>query len=257
MGDDGGRRLRDRVWQPTESRVRLLTELSLLADEAGHDLYVRRAAVAVAEHAGGACVIALRRGASDVFSVASHVSQARALVGPPVSPFAEMARDVLEAGRGAAVEARSVEERTRPTRFVREAELREQAMVVPLRARGRVTGALGAMTAGRVSDDDLRYLEEVCARVALTVEYLRLAERDDDGESGAPPAPALAPLSELSERQREILGCLATGMTSREMAAQLSISRRTVEWHRERIKEKLGVSGRAALTRVAREAGLG
>lgn len=236
---DRGERLRQRVWRPTEPRVRLLTELSLLADEAVRDVYVRGAAVAVAEHVGGACIIALHAGASDVPSVASHVSQSRAVFRQQVVPFAEMARHVLVTGRDLFM-----------------TEHHERALVVPLRARGRVLGALGAVTDTRVSSDDVRYLDEVGARVAITVEYLRLDSGGGQNGAAPAPAPASAPVPALTARERQVLGCVAAGMTSRETGAQLFISKRTVEWHRERIKEKLGVSSRVALTRAARGAGL-
>lgn len=60
----------------------------------------------------------------------------------------------------------------------------------------------------------------------------------------------------LSRREREILALIGLGHTSAEIAQKLSISVRTVESHRARINEKLGVSGRAELIRRAREHGL-
>jgi two-component system response regulator NreC len=64
------------------------------------------------------------------------------------------------------------------------------------------------------------------------------------------------PASGLSEREREVLALLALGHTNREIADRLVLSVRTVEWHRSRIRWKLGVTGRAALAGVAREHGL-
>lgn len=57
----------------------------------------------------------------------------------------------------------------------------------------------------------------------------------------------------LSERERAVLRLLAAGYTNREAADELTLSVRTVEWHRARIQWKLGVSGRADLTKAARE----
>ena len=55
----------------------------------------------------------------------------------------------------------------------------------------------------------------------------------------------------LSSREVEILRLIALGYTSAEIAAQLHLSRRTVETHRARIFEKLELRTRAGLVRYA------
>jgi two-component system, NarL family, response regulator NreC len=55
----------------------------------------------------------------------------------------------------------------------------------------------------------------------------------------------------LSPREVEILRLIALGYTSAEIAAQLHLSRRTVETHRARIFEKLELKTRAELVRYA------
>ena len=60
----------------------------------------------------------------------------------------------------------------------------------------------------------------------------------------------------LTAREKEVLQLLAAGSTARESSAMLGISPRTVEFHRENIKEKLGVRSIAELTRIAIDAGL-
>ncbi len=55
----------------------------------------------------------------------------------------------------------------------------------------------------------------------------------------------------LSPREIEMVRLIALGYTSREIAAQLHLSRRTVETHRSRIHAKLGVETRAELVRFA------
>jgi DNA-binding NarL/FixJ family response regulator len=47
-------------------------------------------------------------------------------------------------------------------------------------------------------------------------------------------------LGELSMREREVLGCLAQGMTNREIASQLFLSEKTVRNHVSTILHKLG-----------------
>ncbi len=64
------------------------------------------------------------------------------------------------------------------------------------------------------------------------------------------------PIESLTPRDTEILRLIAQGYTNREIADLLSLSVRTVESHRANIMDKLGLRGRAALVRYAREHGL-
>jgi two-component system, NarL family, response regulator NreC len=59
----------------------------------------------------------------------------------------------------------------------------------------------------------------------------------------------------LSEREREVLRLLALGYTNQEISKQLYISVRTAETHRARIMQKLRLTTRAELVRVAIERG--
>jgi DNA-binding NarL/FixJ family response regulator len=75
----------------------------------------------------------------------------------------------------------------------------------------------------------------------------------------APDASAARPAGpggELSEREVEVLGLIASGLTNAEIAEALYVSVRTVETHRAHIHQKLDVRTRAELVRVAREAGI-
>ncbi|QXJ23895.1 AAA family ATPase [Actinomadura graeca] len=64
-----------------------------------------------------------------------------------------------------------------------------------------------------------------------------------------------ADLSVLTEREREIAGIAGTGLRTREIAAALSLSPRTVDVHLTRIYRKLSISSRAALARLMAESG--
>jgi len=61
----------------------------------------------------------------------------------------------------------------------------------------------------------------------------------------------------LSTRERQVLSCLVDGLTSKEIALRFSLSARTVESHRARLKRKLGVSTSTGLVRFAISHGLG
>lgn len=90
--------------------------------------------------------------------------------------------------------------------------------------------------------------------------HLAAAIRDDSGAQIAAPAPAAAPpqpsAGPLTAREREVLSCVARGLTNKEAAGELGISIRTVETHRDNLMRKLGIHTVAGLTRYAMEAGL-
>lgn len=60
----------------------------------------------------------------------------------------------------------------------------------------------------------------------------------------------------LTEREQEVLKFLAEGLTNKQVAEKLVLSIRTVETHRMRIMDKLGLKGRAALVAYAKRRGL-
>lgn len=71
------------------------------------------------------------------------------------------------------------------------------------------------------------------------------------------PACAAQGLEEaLTEREGDILRLVADGLTNREIAEQLCLSRYTVESHVKRVYRKLAVSSRTGAVREARSRGL-
>jgi DNA-binding NarL/FixJ family response regulator len=60
----------------------------------------------------------------------------------------------------------------------------------------------------------------------------------------------------LSQREREVLTCVARGMTYAEVGKELTISAKTAENHVRNILGKLHLSRRADLVRYATEHGL-
>jgi two-component system response regulator NreC len=81
---------------------------------------------------------------------------------------------------------------------------------------------------------------------ALTEALLR-----DDPADERPDA-----LKDLSEREIEVLGALAEGMSNKEIGERLFISPRTVDTHRSNLMKKLDVHHVAGLVRMAIKAGL-
>lgn len=91
----------------------------------------------------------------------------------------------------------------------------------------------------------------------------RLAELvRTEAAAAAPTGPATTtaggtpPLDVLTNREREVLAQVARGLLNKEIAAQLGISVRTVEAHRDSLVRKLGIRSVAGLTRFAMECGL-
>jgi DNA-binding NarL/FixJ family response regulator len=83
------------------------------------------------------------------------------------------------------------------------------------------------------------------AVAALIQDYLERARSGDE-----------APEDPLSPRELEVLKLIAEAYTSDQIAQELSISRRTVDRHRENILAKLGMRDRVQLTRYAIKRGL-
>jgi DNA-binding NarL/FixJ family response regulator len=59
------------------------------------------------------------------------------------------------------------------------------------------------------------------------------------------------PFAQLTDREREVLGAIAEGLSNKEVAGRLGIGVRTIETHRERIMRKLDIHTIAGLTRFA------
>jgi len=112
-------------------------------------------------------------------------------------------------------------------------------------------GATGYVLKSAVREELLSAIQSVLkGRIyvtpSLSNEHL---ERFDD------PSRAAAILR-LSTREREVLQLIAEGHTAKEMACVLNISVKTVTFHRENIKRKLGLRTTAELTKHAIDQGL-
>ena len=64
------------------------------------------------------------------------------------------------------------------------------------------------------------------------------------------------PYATLTRREREVFRLIAEGLTTKEIARQLSISTKTAENHRARVLGKIGVRNTAELVRYALRRGL-
>lgn len=83
------------------------------------------------------------------------------------------------------------------------------------------------------------------AATVVVAEYQASARHDEPRANRA-----------LSSKEREVLGQIATGRTSREIGEQLGTSVKTVESHRRNIMKKLDIHSVAGLTKFAIREGL-
>jgi DNA-binding NarL/FixJ family response regulator len=82
----------------------------------------------------------------------------------------------------------------------------------------------------------------------LAAELLKSSKRDPQAQAD--------PLAAMTPRQREILQLFAEGKSAKEIASTLNISPRTVEDHKYRLMESLGIESSAELVRFAVKHGL-
>jgi response regulator RpfG family c-di-GMP phosphodiesterase/DNA-binding CsgD family transcriptional regulator len=75
-------------------------------------------------------------------------------------------------------------------------------------------------------------------------------------EAAGEAAPTIDRPAGLTEREAEVLGLLARGLQTKQMARKLDISAKTVDRHIQNSYRKIGVSSRAAATLFATENGL-
>jgi DNA-binding NarL/FixJ family response regulator len=145
----------------------------------------------------------------------------------PVRPATSPAEAEVRADQTAGLDAAAIEERFADTDLA--ARLRRRG------ARVVVIGAPATETDDDEEDDGVR------VPTAATVATLAAAL-----------VPTLQPSrpSPLSTQQTRVLSLVARGLTAKEVGRQLGISPKTVEQHKTRIFERLGVRNQAAAVRA-------
>jgi two-component system response regulator FixJ len=123
--------------------------------------------------------------------------------------------------------------------------------VVVMTGHGDVQSAVRAMKAGAVD-----FIEKPCDEEVLIRAIKTALARDSLVDQEREQAKAVRRVARLSVREREVLDALMTGRPNKVIAFDLGISVRTVEVHRARMMERLGVRQLAAAIRLAVLAGL-
>ena len=123
--------------------------------------------------------------------------------------------------------------------------------VVVMTAHGDVSTAVRAMRAGAVDFIEKPFDDRVLlAAIEATLEASRAS-----GAAGVDDATAR--IAALSPREREVLDLLTAGKPNKHIARDLGLSPRTVEVHRARLMERLGVGSLAEAVRLAMQAEFG
>jgi two-component system CheB/CheR fusion protein len=135
------------------------------------------------------------------------------------------------------------------------ARLKAGARMVPtivITGVGDVSKAVQCMKAGAID-----FIEKPIGRLPLLSAIARaLAQARDSGTQAAFNAAAASRLAGLTDRQREIMVMVLAGHPSKNIAADLNISQRTVENHRAAIMRRTGTKSLPALARLALAAGI-
>ena len=115
-------------------------------------------------------------------------------------------------------------------------------------------GARGYLLKDDAFEELVTGIENVMAgRPALSPRVADIVIDDYAGRGGPEPAGGL---TSLTTREREVLQLLAEGASTRETAAKLSLSIKTVETHRQKIMNRLNIRSIAGLTKYAIREGL-
>jgi DNA-binding NarL/FixJ family response regulator len=110
-------------------------------------------------------------------------------------------------------------------------------------------GVRGYVLKDQAASDLVRAIREVCnGQVYLSPGVSRAVV-----EAYATPD---QPKNTLSARERQVLQLIAEGKTTRDIAALIHVSAKTVETHRARLMQKLGIHEIAGLVRYAIRKGL-
>jgi len=75
-------------------------------------------------------------------------------------------------------------------------------------------------------------------------------------EAAGQPVPEIERPAGLTERESQVIGLLASGLQTKQVARQLGISTKTADRHIQNAYAKIGISSRAAATLFAMEHGL-
>lgn len=119
---------------------------------------------------------------------------------------------------------------------------------------------IDGMLAGRLMRTTLRSVGGESANEARVLETIRPVAAEEPKPEGVNYVRAKTNdegvLGKLTAREREVLFHIGRGLSTAEIASTLGRSTKTVEWHRVSLGNKLGITNRVELARIAIRAGV-
>jgi len=129
-------------------------------------------------------------------------------------------------------------------------ELHKRRMTIPivfLTGHGDVPMAVRALKKGAVDFIEKPLEEERLVLAVLNALRVDAEQRKPAHATDDMSGELASRMATLSEREREVLQLILDGQPTRQISKALYISVKTVEFHRARIREKLGVATQAQL----------
>lgn len=116
-------------------------------------------------------------------------------------------------------------------------------------------GASGFLLKDRPPEELVAAVRVVAAGDALLAPSVTRRLVEEFAKRPDPPPPPAA-LNDLTDREREVLVCMARGLSNREIAHELFVAETTVKTHVGRVLQKLDLRDRAQAVVLAYESGL-
>jgi DNA-binding NarL/FixJ family response regulator len=117
-------------------------------------------------------------------------------------------------------------------------------------------GASGFLLKDATREQLTGAIRAVCAGETLLVPAITRRLIEDFCRGPAPGAPAGSTPGGLSEREREVVGLIAAGLSNAEIASRLHLSEATIKSHITRILARLGLRDRTQIAVYAYEQGI-
>ena len=168
------------------------------------------------------------------YSVQSFVTADEYLASPSTSDVSCLITDMLLPGMTGLNLCREVASRQTPCSFIM------------ISGFGDIPSAVEAMRLGAID-----FLVKPFSRQQLLDAVSRAIQKARDVEQDRLKKKTYtARMSKLSDREKEVLNAVASGLVTKEIALRLSISSRTVDVHRSRIMHKLGIESPLQLANI-------
>lgn len=117
-------------------------------------------------------------------------------------------------------------------------------------------GAAAYLLKQTAASDLVKAIREVRKGNAYFSPAIAKRLREQTCRSGEPGAAAKKAMPELTQREAEVLQLIAEGFANKQIAAELGLSVKTIEKHRQQVMYKLNIHDIAGLVRHAAEKGI-